>query len=70
MLIAAIRTTLEGWDVVVALLVCAIVVVFAAAFGRRVTPAPGPSGYWWPLWLLVVTLFAVVMFGLALTVRW
>lgn len=68
MLIAAIRTALEGWDVVVALLVCLVVVLISAIIGRRGNPPAGPVIWWWDVPLVI--LFAVIMFGLALTVRW
>lgn len=70
MLASAFHTTINGWDLVVALLICLAVVLVAAVLGRRVTPATGPAGYWWSPWLLVVILFTILLFGLALTVRW
>ncbi len=57
MLASAFHTTIDGWDVLFGILA----VLVAWLLTKLIVEVP---------WFAILTLFAVVLFGLALTVRW
>lgn len=65
----AATTILKAGDWIVALLVVILAVLLDRFLVGPPANPPAPLRVWWS-WMALLTLFCVVLFGVALTVRW